>query len=51
VILATAPDGKTMGTLIDRLGGKLVLVGASPEPFGVGPEVDRRLALWDIKGL
>ncbi|HUY26274.1 MAG TPA: alcohol dehydrogenase [Candidatus Binataceae bacterium] len=37
VILATAPDGKAMGGLIDGLGvgGKLVLVGASPDPFGV----------------
>src|SRR6516164_7028829 len=36
-ILATAPDGKAMGSLIDGLGvdGKLVLVGASPEPFAV----------------
>jgi len=37
VILATAPDGKSFGTLVDGLGGngKLVIVGASPEPFGV----------------
>jgi D-arabinose 1-dehydrogenase-like Zn-dependent alcohol dehydrogenase len=37
VILATAPDGKAMGSLIDGLGidGKLVLVGASVEPFAV----------------
>jgi D-arabinose 1-dehydrogenase-like Zn-dependent alcohol dehydrogenase len=37
VILATAPDGKAMGTLIDGLAvdGKLVIVGASPEPFTV----------------
>jgi len=37
VILATAPDGKSFGTLVDGLGvnGKLVLVGASPEPFAV----------------
>lgn len=37
VILATAPDGKAMGGLIDGLaaGGKLVIVGASPEPFAV----------------
>ncbi|MFZ1886807.1 MAG: alcohol dehydrogenase [Candidatus Binataceae bacterium] len=36
-ILATAPDGKAMGSLIDGLGvdGKLVLIGASPEPFAV----------------
>jgi D-arabinose 1-dehydrogenase-like Zn-dependent alcohol dehydrogenase len=37
VILATAPDGKAMGNLIDGLGvdGKLVIVGASAEPFTV----------------
>src|SRR5215472_3283852 len=37
VILATAPDGKAMGTLIDGLGvdGKLVLIAATPEPFAV----------------
>jgi len=37
VILATAPDAKAMGSLVDGLGvdGKLVLVGASPEPFAV----------------
>ncbi len=37
VILATAPDGKAMGGLIDGLGvsGRLVIVGASPEPFAV----------------
>jgi len=37
VILATAPDGKAMGSLIDGLGvnGKLVIVGASSEPFAV----------------
>ena len=36
-ILATAPDGKAMGSLVDGLGvdGKLVLVGASAEPFAV----------------
>ena len=36
-ILATAPDGKAMGSLIDGLGvnGKLVIVGASAEPFAV----------------
>jgi D-arabinose 1-dehydrogenase-like Zn-dependent alcohol dehydrogenase len=36
-ILATAPDGKSFGSLVDGLGvnGKLVLVGASPEPFAV----------------
>jgi D-arabinose 1-dehydrogenase-like Zn-dependent alcohol dehydrogenase len=37
VILATAPDGKAMGGLIDGLGvnGSLVIVGASAEPFTV----------------
>jgi D-arabinose 1-dehydrogenase-like Zn-dependent alcohol dehydrogenase len=37
VILATAPDGKAMGSLIDGLavGGSLVIVGASPDPFAV----------------
>jgi D-arabinose 1-dehydrogenase-like Zn-dependent alcohol dehydrogenase len=37
VILATAPDGKAMGSLIDGLGadGQLVIVGASADPFAV----------------
>ncbi len=37
VILATAPDGRAMGSLVDGLGtgGKLVIVGASAEPFSV----------------
>lgn len=37
VILATAPDGKAMGELIDGLavGGRLVVVGASTDPFAV----------------
>jgi D-arabinose 1-dehydrogenase-like Zn-dependent alcohol dehydrogenase len=37
VILATAPDGKAMGGLIDGLGvnGRLVIVGASADPFSV----------------
>jgi D-arabinose 1-dehydrogenase-like Zn-dependent alcohol dehydrogenase len=37
VILATAPDGKAMGGLIDGLGvgGRLVVVGASADPFAV----------------
>jgi D-arabinose 1-dehydrogenase-like Zn-dependent alcohol dehydrogenase len=36
-ILATAPDGRAMGSLIDGLGvdRKLVIVGASAEPFAV----------------
>jgi D-arabinose 1-dehydrogenase-like Zn-dependent alcohol dehydrogenase len=37
VILATAPDPKAIGALVDGLAvnGKLVIVGASGEPFGV----------------
>jgi D-arabinose 1-dehydrogenase-like Zn-dependent alcohol dehydrogenase len=37
VILATAPDSKAIGSLVDGLavGGKLVIVGASPDPFAV----------------
>jgi D-arabinose 1-dehydrogenase-like Zn-dependent alcohol dehydrogenase len=37
VILATAPDGKAMGALIEGLGvrGRLIVVGASAEPFPV----------------
>lgn len=37
VILATAPDGKAMGSLIDGLGagGKLIIVGVSADPFSV----------------
>jgi len=37
VILATAPDSKAIGPLVDGLGagGKLVIVGASPDPFAV----------------
>ena len=37
VILATASDGKAMGGLIDglKIGGRLVIVGASPDPFPV----------------
>ncbi len=36
-IIATAPDGKAMGALIEGLGvrGRLVVVGASAEPFAV----------------
>ncbi len=35
VILATAPDSKSISALVDGLapGGKLVIVGVSPEPF------------------
>ncbi len=51
VILATAPDGKAMGTLIDGLGanGKLILVGASTEPFAVS-SVQLLLARKSIMG-
>ena len=45
VILATAPDGKAMGGLIDGLGvgGKLVIVGVSADPFSVASV---QLILW-----
>ena len=37
VILATAPDPKAIGALVDGLGarGRLVIVGASADPFAV----------------
>ncbi len=39
VILATAPDAKSISDLVDGLapGGKLVIVGAAPEPLSVSP--------------
>lgn len=39
VILATAPSGKSKTALVDGLGtsGKMVVVGASPEPIEVSP--------------
>jgi D-arabinose 1-dehydrogenase-like Zn-dependent alcohol dehydrogenase len=39
VILATAPDAKSISALIDGLApaGKLVVVGAAPEPLAVNP--------------
>ena len=39
VILATAPDSKSMSALVDGLSsnGKLVVVGASPDPIAVTP--------------
>jgi D-arabinose 1-dehydrogenase-like Zn-dependent alcohol dehydrogenase len=51
VILATAPDGKAMGTLIDGLGvnGKLMVIGASTEPFAVS-SVQLLLARKSIMG-
>lgn len=37
VILATAPESKSISALVDGLapGGKLVIVGVSPEPFNI----------------
>jgi 2-desacetyl-2-hydroxyethyl bacteriochlorophyllide A dehydrogenase len=39
VILATAPDSKAISVLVDGLGpdGKLVIVGAGPEPLAITP--------------
>jgi D-arabinose 1-dehydrogenase-like Zn-dependent alcohol dehydrogenase len=39
VVLATAPDSKSMSALVDGLGpnGKLVVVGAGPEPLSISP--------------
>jgi D-arabinose 1-dehydrogenase-like Zn-dependent alcohol dehydrogenase len=39
LILATAPDAKSMSALVDGLapGGQLVVVGATPEPLSVSP--------------
>ncbi len=39
VIIATAPSSKSMSALIDGLGpnGKLVVIGASPDPIEVTP--------------
>jgi D-arabinose 1-dehydrogenase-like Zn-dependent alcohol dehydrogenase len=39
MILATAPDAKSISALIDGLapGGKLVIVGAAPEPLSISP--------------
>ena len=39
VILATAPNSKSMSELIDGLGvdGKMIVVGAAPEPIEVSP--------------
>ena len=39
VIIATAPNSKAMSALIDGLGpnGKLVVVGAAPDPIEVTP--------------
>jgi D-arabinose 1-dehydrogenase-like Zn-dependent alcohol dehydrogenase len=39
IVLATAPDSKSMSAAVDGLGpnGKLVIVGASPEPLSISP--------------
>ena len=39
VILATAPDAKSISALVDGLapGGKLIVVGAAPEPLSISP--------------
>jgi len=39
VILATAPDAKAISALVDGLapGGKLIVVGAAPEPLSIDP--------------
>ncbi len=39
VILATAPDAKAISALVDGLapGGKLIVVGAAPEPLSISP--------------
>ena len=60
VILATAPDSKAIGSLVDGLAvdGKLVIVGASPDPFAVsslqligGAQVDHGLAVGGFERL
>jgi D-arabinose 1-dehydrogenase-like Zn-dependent alcohol dehydrogenase len=49
VILATAPDSKSISALVDGLGpnGKLVVIGASPEPLSISPNqiLGQRLAI------
>jgi D-arabinose 1-dehydrogenase-like Zn-dependent alcohol dehydrogenase len=39
VILATAPDSKSISSMVDGLapGGKLLVIGASPEPLTISP--------------
>jgi D-arabinose 1-dehydrogenase-like Zn-dependent alcohol dehydrogenase len=39
VILATAPDAKSISALVDGLapGGKLIVVGVAPEPLSINP--------------
>jgi D-arabinose 1-dehydrogenase-like Zn-dependent alcohol dehydrogenase len=49
VILATAPDSKSISALVEGLGpnGKLVVIGASPEPLSTSPNqiLGQRLAI------
>jgi D-arabinose 1-dehydrogenase-like Zn-dependent alcohol dehydrogenase len=49
VILATAPDSKSISALVDGLGpnGRLVVIGASPEPLSISPNqiLGQRLAI------
>jgi alcohol dehydrogenase/propanol-preferring alcohol dehydrogenase len=49
VILATAPDSKSISALVEGLGpnGKLVVIGASPEPLSISPNqiLGQRLAI------
>ncbi len=49
VILATTPDSKSISALVDGLGpnGKLVVIGASPEPLSISPNqiLGQRLAI------
>jgi len=49
VILATAPDSKSISALVDGLGpnGKLVVIGGSPEPLSISPNqiLGQRLAI------
>src|SRR5271156_7185223 len=51
VILATAPDAKAMGALVGGrgAGGRLVIVGASAEPFAVS-SIDLMMARRSILG-
>jgi D-arabinose 1-dehydrogenase-like Zn-dependent alcohol dehydrogenase len=51
VILATAPDSKSIAALVDRLGpnGKLVIVGRAPEPLVITP-LTLNLAHRSIQG-
>ena len=39
MIVATAPDSKSISALVDGLapGGKLLVIGASPEPLTISP--------------